>query len=120
MIPAACLGCEHRDDWTGCPERCEHVKRRLVHELRKQAAALQETLSKCQQEDLVRVLACRAAWYVDNLKSERQREYQRRYVEKNKDKIKAYQQEYYRAKKAREAGGEGKEYESESTVSGVQ
>ena len=120
MIPAACLGCEHRDDWTGCPERCEHVKQRLVHELRKQAAALQETLSKCQQEDLVRVLACRAAWYVDNLKSERQREYQRRYVEKNKDKIKAYQQEYYRAKKAREAGGEGKEYESESTVSGVQ
>ena len=34
MIPLACLGCEHRDDWTGCPERCEHVKRRLVHELR--------------------------------------------------------------------------------------
>lgn len=78
MIPAACLGCEHRDDWTGCPERCEHVKRRLVHELRKQATALQETLSKCRQEDLDR------------------------------------------AKKAREAGGEGKEYESESTVSGVQ
>lgn len=78
MIPAACLGCEHWDDWTVCPERCEHVKRRLVHELRKQAAALQETLSKCRQEDLVR------------------------------------------AKKAREAGGEGKEYESESTVSGVQ
>lgn len=40
MIPAACLSCEHRDDWTGCPERCEHVKRRLVHELRKQTAEL--------------------------------------------------------------------------------
>lgn len=78
MIPAACLGCEHWDDWTGCPERCEHVKRRLVHELRKQASALQDTLSKCRQEDLDR------------------------------------------AKKAREAGREGKEYESESTVSGVQ
>ena len=78
MIPLACLGCEHRDDWTCCPERCEHVKRRLVHELRKQAVVLQETLSKCRQEDLDR------------------------------------------AKKAREAGGEGKEYESESTVSGVQ
>ena len=33
-MPLACLGCEHQDDWTGCPERCEHVKRRLVHELR--------------------------------------------------------------------------------------
>lgn len=78
MMPLACLGCEHREDWTGCPERCANVKRRLVHELRKQAVVLQETLSKCRQEDLDR------------------------------------------AKKAREAGGEGKEYESESTVSGVQ
>ena len=34
-VPLACLRCEHRDDWTGCRERCEHVKRRLVHELRK-------------------------------------------------------------------------------------
>lgn len=120
MIPAACLGCEHREDWTGCPERCEHAKQRLVHELRKQAAALQDTLSKCRQEDLDRVLACRVYEYVPSPVIERQREYQRRYVEKNKDKIKAYQREYYRAKKAREAGGEGKEYESESTVSGVQ
>ena len=123
MIPAACLGCEHREDWTGCPERCEHVKRRLVHELRKQAVVLQDTLSKCRQEDLVRVLACRVYEYVPSPVIERQRGYQHRYVEKNKDKIKAYQREYQRqrrAKKAREAGGEGKEYESESTVSGVQ
>lgn len=34
-VPVACLRCEHRDDWTGCRERCEYVKRRLVHELRK-------------------------------------------------------------------------------------
>ncbi|HIU43430.1 MAG TPA: hypothetical protein IAB67_03950 [Candidatus Ventrousia excrementavium] len=40
MIPAACLSCEHRDDWTGCPERCEYVKRRLVHELCRQTAEL--------------------------------------------------------------------------------
>lgn len=61
MIPAACLGCEHREDWTGCPERCEHVKQRLVHELRKQATALQETLSKCRQEDLDRAKKAREA-----------------------------------------------------------
>lgn len=54
MMPLACLGCEHRDDWTGCREGCEHVKQRLVHELRKQAATLQDTLSKCRQEDLDR------------------------------------------------------------------
>lgn len=109
MIPAACLSCEHWDDWTVCPERCEHVKRRLVHELRKQAAALQETLSKCRQEDLDRVFACRVPEHVANPTSERQREYQRRYAERHKDELKEYRRKYYRAKKAREAGGEGNE-----------
>ena len=54
MIPLACLRCEHRDDWTGCREGCANVKQRLAYELRKQAAALQETLSKCRKEDLDR------------------------------------------------------------------
>lgn len=67
MIPAACLGCEHRDDWTGCSERCEHVKQRLVHELRKQAATLQETLSKCRKEDLDRAKKAREAGGEENV-----------------------------------------------------
>lgn len=60
-VPLACLRCEHRDDWTGCRERCEYVKRRQVHELRKQASALQDTLSKCRQEDLDRAKKAREA-----------------------------------------------------------
>lgn len=50
MIPLACLGCEHREDWTGCPERCEHVKRRLVHELR---ALSLEIIEKAGGQDAV-------------------------------------------------------------------
>lgn len=47
------------------------------------------------------------------------RAYRREYYQRNKERILAQNRER-RAKKAREAGGEGKEYESESTVSGVQ
>ena len=61
MMPLACLGCEHRDDWTGCREGCANVKQRLAYELRKQAAALQETLSKCRKEDLDRAKKAREA-----------------------------------------------------------
>ena len=50
MIPAACLGCKHREDWTVCPERCEHVKRRLVHELR---ALSLEIIEKAGGQDAV-------------------------------------------------------------------
>lgn len=50
MIPLACLGCEHREDWTVCPERCEHVKRRLVHELR---ALSLEIIEKAGGQDAV-------------------------------------------------------------------
>ena len=35
MMPLACLGCEHREDWTGCRDGCVNVKQRLAHELRK-------------------------------------------------------------------------------------
>lgn len=42
MMPLACLGCEHREDWTGCPERCEHVKRRLVYEFCELAREIRE------------------------------------------------------------------------------
>ena len=47
------------------------------------------------------------------------RAYRREYYQRNKERLLAQNRER-RAKKAREAGGEGKEYESESTVSGVQ
>ena len=77
----------------------------------------QEYRKKYYMENHGRILAYKRQWYENN--KEHAREYNRQWCENNKERVREYQRQR-RAKKAREAGGEGKEYESESTVSGVQ